>query len=261
MSSGALRLPYGIMGGALVYVSAVSRGLACGCICPACGGQLVAKKGKSKQHHFAHAADSGCAFGVETALHLAAKSILEKRKAIVLPVVEAKVYSARYSSVLAPEKEYEIERIEIEQRFGSLIPDVVAYIRGRPVAIEVKVSHGVNDAKRSRFRSLGVSAIEIDLSRAPRTFAPDEIEPLVIDGGPHKTWVYNAASERKRRQILQSGKVMESVHRGFAVHVDGCPLKVRVWKGRPYANVVDDCVCCEHAIDIGLNMSSVTCGA
>jgi len=192
---------------------------------------------------------------------LAAKSILERTKNIVLPAVEAKVYSAHYSVVLAPEQEYEIERVQVEQRLGSVIPDVLVYIRGKPLAIEVKVTHGVDGAKRSHFRSLGISVIEIDLSAAPRTFTLNEIEPLVVGGGRHKEWTYNAASERKRRQILQSGKVLESVTRGFAVHVDGCPLKARVWKGRPYANVVDDCICCEHAIDIGSNMRSVRCGA
>lgn len=36
--------------------------------------------------------------------------------------------------------------------------------------------------------------------------------------------------------------------RGFAVHVDNCPIKSRVWKGKPYANFMDDCLYCEYCI-------------
>jgi hypothetical protein len=184
---------------------------------------------------------------------------LEKEGTIVLPAVEAKVYSAKYSKILAPERQYEIQRVEVERSLGTIIPDVLAHIGGKRLAVEVRVTHGVDEEKISRFRSLGLSVVEIDLSEAPRTLGPEQLRPLVLGGGPHKRWLYNAAAERKRQEILNSGKVLRSLYRGAALHVDGCPLKVRVWKGKPYANVVDDCVGCEHAIDIG--DKTVTCGA
>ncbi len=30
------------------------------------------------------------------------------------------------------------------------------------------------------------------------------------------------------------------------VHVDYCPLHIRDYKGKPYANYIDDCSICEH---------------
>ena len=259
MTSPALRLPYGMLDGALTHVSLVPSGLACGCRCPACDAPLVAKKGELKLHHFAHAKDTECASSVETALHLAAKEILERRKQIVLPAVEAKLYSTRHSSVLAPEQAYVLDRVQLERRVGSVVPDVFAYVRGRAVAVEIRVTHAVDLAKAARFRAIGLSAVEIDLSRAPRTFTLEDLEPLVVGAGKHKSWVFNAAAHRKREEVLSTGKVMRSVSRGFATHVDDCPLQARVWKGRSYANVVDDCIGCEHALDIGPNMNSVTC--
>ena len=211
-------------------------------------------------HHFAHASDADCASSVETALHLAAKEILERRKQIVLPAVEAKLYSARHSSILAPEQAYALDRVQLEQRMGSIVPDVIAYVRGRAVAIEIRVTHAVDTTKAQHFRAIGLSAVEIDLSHAPRTFTLEELEPLVVGAGKHKSWVFNAAAHRRREELLSTGKVMLSVSRGLAVHVDDCPIQVRVWKGRSYANVVDDCIGCEHALDIGPNMDSVTCG-
>ncbi len=32
------------------------------------------------------------------------------------------------------------------------------------------------------------------------------------------------------------------------MHVDDCPLAVRVWRGKPYANVIDDCIYCKRCV-------------
>ena len=49
---------------------------------------------------------------------------------------------------------------------------------------------------------------------------------------------------------------VQSVHRGWAWHVDGCPIPARVWKGKAYANVIDDCTGCRHMLtassDVGV---------
>jgi hypothetical protein len=248
-----------MLDGALTHVSLVHSGLACGCTCPACDAPLVAKKGALKLHHFAHAKAASCPSSVETALHIAAKEILERRKQIFLPVVEAKLYSRRFSLILAPEQAYDLDHVQLERRVGSVTPDVLAYIRGRALAIEIRVTHAVDKAKTAHFRKLGLSTVEIDLSRAPRTFTLEELEPLVIGAGNHKSWVFNTAAHRKRGEILATGRVMRSVRRGFATHADDCPIQARVWRGRSYANVVDDCVSCEYALDIGPNMNNVTC--
>ena len=47
-----LRLGYGLKEGKLLHISEVPRGLACGCVCPACGDRLVARQGPLREHHF-----------------------------------------------------------------------------------------------------------------------------------------------------------------------------------------------------------------
>ena len=69
-------LIYALSNGKLVSVEDVPAGLKCDCFCPACGEQLVAKKGQKMTHHFAHKAGTNCAFGYQTSLHLLAKDIL-----------------------------------------------------------------------------------------------------------------------------------------------------------------------------------------
>ena len=250
-------LHYGVRKGELLHVSQVPRGLACECVCPACRVRLVARQGRLREHHFAHATGDPCRYGRETALHLAAKEILAKRKEIVLPAVQVQFYNKTLR--IAPEGRYQLESIALEHRVANVVPDVLAHVRGRPLLIEVRVTHEVDDEKTKRIQNLDVSAVEVDLSGAPRDLLPNDLEELVVESGGHKRWVHNVLATRRREQILSEAAVRPTIYRGLALHVDGCPLPARVWKGRPYANVIDDCSGCEHALDF--HDEAVICGA
>lgn len=87
MATNRLNLVYAIKDGAGISIEDVESGLKCGCVCPACGEPLVAKKGTKVMHHFAHHSGSTCEYGYETSLHLMAKDILLRTKKITIPAV------------------------------------------------------------------------------------------------------------------------------------------------------------------------------
>ena len=135
-----VRLPYGVREGKLLHISDVPNGLACGCVCPACGDRLVARQGPVREHHFAHAGGNDCGRAVETALHRAAKEILERRKEIVLPSVESDVPFHHYGGgvkgvKLKPEACYQLTFVALEHRIGTIVPDVFAHVENRPLLI------------------------------------------------------------------------------------------------------------------------------
>ena len=106
--------------GETTHISEAENGLKCACICPTCGGALIAKQGKVVEHHFAHASGDECQHAVETA-HLAAKEILAVRKELVLPAVEI---HSRYTSrrtAIAAQRRYFIESVAVERKLGSII--------------------------------------------------------------------------------------------------------------------------------------------
>jgi len=243
-----LRLCHGVREGRLLHISEVPRGLACRCVCPACGSQLVARHGQVREHHFAHAAGNDCGTAVETALHLAAKEILASRKEIVLPGV--RIQFVGKSLTIAPERRYQLTSVVLERRLTDIVPDVVAHVANHPLLIEVRVTHGIEAQKLARIQSLDISTIEIDLSAAPRDLSRKDLEQLVVGSGAHKRWIHNAVASHRRRQLVSEATVRETIYRGLALHVDGCPLPARVWRGKPYANVIDDCASCEHALEI-----------
>lgn len=254
------RLTYGLREGILVSVLDVPRGKACACVCPACGDALVAKRGTVVQPHFAHASGSECSAALETALHLGAKQILAERRQIVLPAVKVSFYSTEREPItLAEERLYELEGVVLERRAGNVIPDVLAMIRGRPVAIEILVTHAVDVPKLQQLRRQGLSTVEIDLSAAARTVEMNELAALVVDGGPHKRWVFNDAAERRHAQVLAEATRRPIVQRGFSSHVDDCPRRVRVWRGRGYANITDNCLRCRHALHVDEEMRWLVC--
>ena len=242
--------------GETTHVSEAENGLKCECICPTCGGALVAKQGKVVEHHFAHASGDECQHAAETALHLAAKDILAVRKEFVLPAVEIHTRYTSRRTAITPQRRYSIESVTVERKLGSIIPDVIVRINGRELLVEVTVTHGIDRDKLRKIRDLGVSCVEIDLSDTDRGLSREELEKIVVDGIAHKRWLHNVRAEEMGRRMLSEATLLPSVHRGFAWHVDGCPIPARTWKRKPYANVIDDCTGCDHmltaSVDVGV---------
>lgn len=242
------------------HISEVENGLKCACTCPICGGALIAKQGKILEHHFAHSSGEECQHAVETALHLAAKDILAVRKEIVLPTVEIHFLHTSRRTTIAPQRRYFIESVAVEQKLGSIIPDLIVRINGHKLLVEVTVTHGVDRDKLRRIRELGVSCVEIDLSDIERELAREELEKIVVDGAQHKRWLHNVRTEEARRRSLSEATLLPSAHRGFAWHVDGCPIPARTWNQKPYANVIDDCTGCEHLLALSADVGVVCDG-
>ena len=85
MNSASFRVPFGLKDGKIVPPSpALEGGLACGCVCPGCGTQLIIRQGK-KRRHFAHYLRAPNADCVETAIHAAAIQILTEEMRFAAP--------------------------------------------------------------------------------------------------------------------------------------------------------------------------------
>ena len=244
------KLKYGLQNGKLIHISQVESGLTCSCRCVGCNQPLVAKKGEKREEHFAHKSGESCQQATETALHYAAKEILNECREISLPPVFVEFNSYREKHKISCEKTFKIDSLRIEKGVEGLIPDLIASISGRELIIEVFVTHKVDDSKIKKYESLDFSAIEIDLSKAPRSMSMDSLKNLVVNSIENKKWIYNSRSKKEYDRIVSQTKYMTTEMRGFAFHVDFCPIKSRMWHGKPYANVIDDCLDCEHCIDV-----------
>ena len=240
-----LKLAYGMRDGRLRYIDDVERGLKCGCVCPSCEHPLVAKKGLVKVPHFAHYQGGDCGKGIETALHHMAKGILENRQEIALP------YPAD------PTKLYPIEKVDLEKRLGDIIPDVIVYIEGKPLLIEVVVTHGIDVEKMEKIKDLGISTLVIDLSDEDRALSEDELAPIIVEGTEKKRWAFNVFSERTKQRHMENPRRFKVIREGLNLWVDGCPMYYarRYGKGygKRFAYVMSDCAHCEFLVEWGVS--------
>ena len=243
-----MNLYQGVKNGRLVDIADVERGLACACVCAHCHQPLVAKKGQVRRHHFAHDSKAECAWGVETTLHRAAKEVLQSASELWIPAITLKL--ANKTARLRNAGYVPLDRVRLETRSEGFVPDVIAESRGTALIVEIKVTHGVDEAKLAKIRAGGVSALEIDLSRTPKQATLAELTPLIVDRNENKRWLHSERATRTMTKLKARSTVFEYVHRGLAIHVDGCPIPARTWQGRPYANVMDDCLYCKHSINV-----------
>ena len=60
--------------------------------------------------------------------------------------------------------------------------------------------------------------------------------------------------EEWTKYILENGEKKYEVVRRMAKHVDDCPINIRVYRGKSYANVIDDCTYCEFLLGESSNL-------
>jgi hypothetical protein len=185
--------------GRMVHISDVESGLACQCRCAACHGLLVARKGKINEHHFGHHSSKPCRTAVETAVHRLAKQILEERRELLLPAVDARDRGHHF--ILRKAASYRFDTAVLEQPLEGVVPDVIVTKGNHRLLVEIVVTHRCEPEKVERIERMGVSAVEIDLSGLPRDANAAEIERALCEEAP-RWWVANpklgeAAAELK----------------------------------------------------------------
>ncbi|MDE2674015.1 MAG: competence protein CoiA family protein [Paracoccaceae bacterium] len=263
--------------GKCVSIDEVERGLGCGCTCAACGHRLIAKKGKIRTAHFAHAAKSDCERMGETHLHLAAKQILMDRKEILLPDFRGREYlttsitsSPMHKDLYQHAKETVtkgeivlMDNIREEEGLDGIRPDIIFEKGGRELLVEIRVTHATEKEKIRDIRKRKLPCIEIDLSRTPRDKSLQELEHIVIGDGPEpapRTWLSHPKGERKaalrstarkeefvrRIRAARSKLTVRGAYGGIGSDVvDHCP--VNVYQGRHQIRIID-CIYCEHHV-------------
>nr|WP_280139541.1 competence protein CoiA family protein [Mesorhizobium sp. Root102] len=182
--------------GTFAHIAEVQRGLACGCVCPACGGQLVARLKADRQvPHFAHHGGEACGGGPETVLHLLAKEAFRSNPTMALPE-RLGLDSRRVVSKPSLEVKTEFLRLEYNDP-KTIIPDLYVRALGYDLFIEVAVTHFADDAKIQRLREHKIPAVEIDLSKLPRDALRNAITEAVLKTA-RRRWLFHPGIDAAR---------------------------------------------------------------
>ncbi len=226
----------------VVCIDEVESGLECGCVCPACGEQLVAKKGKVKAHHFAHYSGTECKYGYETSLHWAAKDIISKAGSFVVPAVYVRFdYTYKKDELVSDAMEIPVDRVELERRFDDIVPDIIIYAGEKELLLKISASHKVDEAKKIKIKEMNISAIEIDLSQMKEPLSLERLSEILLLNSDKKKWIYNVQEQKYLDMFYSVSDVKNIVTHGY---INNCPVD----HSKPYADVMDDCIYCEYCI-------------
>ena len=195
----------------MVEVSEVERGLACGCVCPQCKRPLQANQGEQRIYfsHDPSEKNINCEGALETALHRMAKQILSDTQHAIFPeftIKESlKISYTEYtdSEIVTTESDRLFEKVNQEVTLGDIRPDILAFVDGSPVIIEIAVTHFVDKAKRHKIRQLNLPAIEIDLSKVSRLPTKEELYKSVIKEVKLKSWIFNPEPKGVREKLKE----------------------------------------------------------
>ena len=167
---------------------------------------------------------------------------------VIPPVYVEFPQSGKPKELISKERKIPIDDVELEKRFDDIIPDIVVYSGDKYFFIEIYVTHPIDDEKLKKLKEKNISTIEIDLSKIKREISVEELSDILLKASDRKSWKYNAVSDKWYQRFEKASDKMPLTQRGLALHVDGCPIGIRNWKGKNYANFVDDCTGCEYCV-------------
>jgi Competence protein len=239
---------YAIKNEKLVHISEVDSGLKCNCRCPACGEELIAKKGIKMIHHFAHKSTIECEFGYQTSLHLAAKKIISENLEIKVPALYLEFPGVYKKEMIIGEKSVKVTNVILEKKLDNIIPDILIITDIGEIIVEIFVTHEIDEEKLEKIKCLDIPTIEINLSDFDRNITEEDLKEVLINGNQSKVWIYNGKRREVYDRFLEQAEYKKIINRNCTSHVDYCPVQKRIWKGKPYANFMDDCDECEFCI-------------
>lgn len=212
-----LKLPFALQNNKIVEIFEVERGLKCNCVCLCCGSKLIAKKGTGKIYHFAHYKSEECNSALQTAIHLAAKEVLAKNRKICIP----EVFSTEGfdKQLLHKSRVITFDEVLLEKRFGNIVPDILVKKNGVPLFIEIAVTHFVNKEKKAKIKEMGISTIEINLSKINRLISFSELENILINEVENKKWLYNTRTELANEQIRKEKELFSELESKYILEL------------------------------------------
>ncbi|AWK43991.1 hypothetical protein GPY51_10415 [Photorhabdus laumondii subsp. laumondii] len=120
----------------LLHVDDAKNGRKCNCVCPGCDDQMIAKQGKIKEHHFAHATSEKKSCYM-TMLHRFFQEYFSEQEILDIPEVKLSVLGRE---VDIPRRKVKILNAQLEATIGSHRADVLLLTNIYPLNLKMQDS-------------------------------------------------------------------------------------------------------------------------
>ena len=207
---GSTKNPYGLKENRLVYVDEVENGLKCGCVCPTCKCDLIAKQGDEREHHFAHRHDDKSCLHIRDTYFRRTIEILETNGYITLP---------KFGEIDA--KKATIKKVWTEKVMdsSSFLPDIVAETEDG-MAIHIRFSRIKNSEQIKYNRE--IVCLELNAEKIKL----EDLENFLLYSEQNKIWVSNPVyKEVINKKALKKRKEYQKRYEAQQLYMRNCKIK------------------------------------
>lgn len=209
---GELRVPFGLKDGRMYEPRQVKLGKACGCVCPGCGGTLIAKHALKEKvtPHFQHQPGDYCNSGRESAIHLAAKQLIADHGKLFFPELVATIeiidemgYLHKPSKLMRKAGMSLLHNVRLEKAVADFRPDLMANEEhGCDLLIEVAVTSFVKEDKLVKIVRNNTATVEINASTIP-IHSLDQLAKILFEPSDLINWVYHPDVKDEELKLYQ----------------------------------------------------------
>jgi hypothetical protein len=190
-------------------------------------------------------------------------------------------YPHFHNEIVIPEIPLKVDNVTLEPIIDNIRPDVLIESKGQKLMLEIAVTHFIDNEKMEKINKIGISTIEIDLSKYNMfDVNKDELKNIIINNTQVKHWFYNSKyqqfvekrraklqpqidkKEKEREERLNRERELEEFYNNYKLpiekrsskgawngkldlwQVSPCPMEKRYYGGRYYANIHVDCYNC-----------------
>ncbi len=157
-----------------------------------------------------------------------------KAGSFVLPEVSLSFYSDKEPVLLTPPKRIPVEACQV---IGSVLR---IQSGGKPLLFAINPDDTLIDELENGDISALMTVIPIE---------EDYVREIPEDA-LRKAWLYNVYAHKVFGAFLKAADNLLVEQHGHHRHVRNCPIQARVYRGKPYANVEEDCRECMFCIDM-----------
>lgn len=174
--------------------------------CPVCKTAVIMKLGNERVHHYAHKTDIECALTKpETALHLNTKFYIYNQLLLGNQLfLEEKCAECGKSRIITWTQGW--KRVEVEYGISQYRPDIAIIDYGENIsaAIEVKVTHEVEDTKIDFYQSQNIAWLELEANESiyegENTWNISQPLPFVIFQSQSHQWICDVCLDKLRQE-------------------------------------------------------------
>ena len=178
----------------LLFIKDVANGLDCNCVCPRCGGTLVAKNNpkNKREAHFAHYKEDGTCNNTGarmSALHRLAQEVIREECKIMLPAFKKKFVQKNAQLITFDEVTLEeVCKDEVSRRRPDCIGKVQS--EGIDIWVEIYCTNPINEERRADIIRRKQYCIEINFSDLLGTdYTKESVRDRLLNKSDDREWI------------------------------------------------------------------------